>query len=111
MNSQQSDLPQQPDAARPPVESDAARELALRILYMLLFAVVFWVVCWALAITAIGQLALRVLTGKPSADLARFGTGLARFAGQIVEFLTFASERVPFPFGSWPDAAAPDTVR
>lgn len=76
--------------------------LALRILYMVVFAVVFWIVCWTLAITAIAQLALTLLGGRPNPDLVRFGAGLASYSRQIIEFLTFASERIPYPFTEWP---------
>ena len=69
---------------------------------MLLFAVVFWVLCWAVALTAIVQLAFRVFGGAPSPELQRFGAGLARYAGQVIAYLSFASDRLPFPFSDWP---------
>ena len=76
--------------------------LALRALYMLVFAVVFWIIAWSLALTALLQLILTALSAQPNAELARFGHALARYCAQVVEFLTFASERVPFPFTEWP---------
>ncbi|MFO7277848.1 MAG: DUF4389 domain-containing protein [Pseudomonadota bacterium] len=79
------------------------QELIVRIIYMLVFAFVFWLVCWGVAITAVAQIVLRLLKGQPNAELTRFGGSLARYAGQIVAYLTFASERVPFPFSEWPD--------
>jgi Domain of unknown function (DUF4389) len=82
--------------APPPVD------LGVRALYMLLFAVVFWIVSWTLAITAIAQLLVRLSTGHASAELARFGGSLARYTGQIIEYLTFVSERVPYPMGEFP---------
>jgi hypothetical protein len=89
-------------AAAPPV--DAPRGLGERILMMLLFAMVFSVLCWVLAVTALFQLALRLLGRPVSAPAQRFGAGLARYAAQIVAFVTFASEREPFPFSDWPQA-------
>ena len=89
----------------PPTSSPvpAARpSLAERVLYMLLFALVFWLLCWTLAITAIAQLGLTVLAARPNADVARFGAGLAAYSRQIIEFLTFVSERIPYPFSEWP---------
>ncbi len=86
--------------------SSRDRELGIRVLHMILFAVVFWILCWTLAVTAILQLVLRLVSGQPNADVARFGAGLGRYARQVIEFLTFSSDRLPFPFSEWPGAAA-----
>jgi hypothetical protein len=78
-------------------------DLGTRIIYMALFALVFWVLCWTLALTAIGQLVVCAMNGgRTSGDLTRLGAGLAAYARQIIEFLTFASETVPYPFTPWP---------
>ena len=84
-----------------PVEPPAG-DLGVRFLYMLLFAVVFWIVSWTLAVTAIAQLLVRLFSGGASAELARFGGALARYTKQIVEFLTFVTDRVPYPVGEFP---------
>lgn len=82
-----------------PVERPPSSDVGARILYMLLFAVVFWIVCWVLALTALAQLLIRLLAGSANPELARFGTRLARYTQQIVEYLTFATDRVPYPVG------------
>lgn len=82
-----------------PLEQPPSGDLGARVLYMLLFAVVFWIVCWVLAVTAIAQLLIRVLSGRVSPELARFGARLARYTQQIVEYLTFVTDRVPYPVG------------
>ncbi|HVW67632.1 MAG TPA: DUF4389 domain-containing protein [Steroidobacteraceae bacterium] len=85
-----------------PVTPPAVPDLGIRVIYMLLYAVVFWVLCWVLAATAIVQLVVRLLNGRPNSDLTRFGASLARYARQIIEFLTFVTELVPYPFAAWP---------
>ncbi len=85
-----------------PVASPPSGDVGVRILYMLLFAVVFWIVSWVLAVTATAQLLVRLLSGKASAELARFGASLARYTMQIVEYLTFVTDRVPYPVGEFP---------
>jgi hypothetical protein len=80
----------------------ATPDIGMRILYMLLFAVVFWILCWTLAVTAIVQLILRLLNGRASADVTRFGAGLARYSRQVIEYLTFVTEILPYPFTPWP---------
>jgi Domain of unknown function (DUF4389) len=86
----------------PPITQPATPDLGIRVLYMLLFALVFWLLCWTLAVTAIMQLVVRLLNGRPNADLIRFGASLARYAGQVIEFLTFVTETTPYPFAAWP---------
>jgi hypothetical protein len=101
--------PQDPPPPPPPQSPDPAATanlppLAARVLYMLVFAVVFWIITWTLAVTALVQLLVTVLTTRPQPELTRFGRGLANYARQIIEFLTFASEVLPFPFSEWPAA-------
>ena len=77
-------------------------DLGVRVLCMVLFAIVFWIVSWTIAVTAIAQLLVRLGTGRASAELARFGGALARYTTQIIEYLTFVTERVPYPMGEFP---------
>ena len=85
-----------------PVNTPATPDLGIRVIYMLLFAVVFWALCWILAATTIVQLIVRLLNGRPNPDLTRFGASLARYARQVIEFLTFVTELAPYPFTAWP---------
>jgi hypothetical protein len=43
-----------------------------------------------------------LFTGKPNERLSRFGLSLAIYTYQIVSYLTFNTERQPFPFTDWP---------
>jgi hypothetical protein len=78
-------------------------DLGTRIIYMAFFALVFWVLGWTLALTALGQLLMCAFNGgRPSSELTRLGAGLGAYARQIIEFLTFAGDQVPYPFSPWP---------
>ena len=85
-----------------PVTPPALPDLGIRVIYMVLFAVVFWVLCWILAAATVVQLVVRLLNGRANPDLTRFGASLARYARQIIEFLTFVTELAPYPFAAWP---------
>ena len=85
-----------------PVTPPSMPDLGLRVIYMLLFAVVFWAICWILLATTVVQLIVRLLNGRANPDLTRFGASLARYARQVIEFLTFVTELAPFPFAAWP---------
>jgi hypothetical protein len=77
--------------------------IAIRLLYMLVFALTFWVLTWVLAITVLTQLILTLLGGAPNPELLKFSQGLSRYISQVIEFVTFLTEKPPFPFAPWPD--------
>lgn len=85
-----------------PVTPSGPPDLGMRVIYMLVFAVAFWLVCWILTVTAVVQLVVRLLNGKPNAELVRFGASLARYSHKVIEYLTFVSDIAPFPFTAWP---------
>ena len=85
-----------------PTTPPAPPELGLRVLYMLLFGIVFWMLTWTLAVATILQLLLRLINGRPHAEVARFGSALARYSRELIDFLTFATDRMPYPFAPWP---------
>ena len=82
---------------------DARIPIAIRLLYMVVFALTFWILTWILAVTVIAQLVLTLLGGAPNPELLRFSNGLSRYISQVIEFLTFITDKPPFPFAPWPD--------
>ena len=80
----------------------ASSDLALRSVYMLLFALVLWALWWMIVVGTVVQFLLRLVNGRANAELARLGAALGRYVRQIVDFLTFASETVPYPLSPWP---------
>lgn len=86
----------------------------MRILYLVLYAVIFWLLCWILGVTAVVQAVLWLFSNRASERIAQFGRGLGAYTAQVVEYLTFASEKLPFPMGDWPDLPTqlgPDDLR
>lgn len=77
--------------------------LGIRILCMVLVAFVFSILGCILWLVAIAQLLARVFTGRASAELARFGSGLAHYAQEVIEYLTFVTETAPYPLGRFPE--------
>lgn len=80
------------------------RHIWIRGLFMLLMALVFHLSGTLLFIVAIMQFVLTLLNGMPNARLLSFGRHLGTYIRQIVGFLTFASDEIPFPFSDWPSA-------
>jgi nitrogen fixation-related uncharacterized protein len=78
----------------------------LRFLFMVLFAVLLQVaslVMWALVAV---QFLWALISGSDNDQLRRFGHSLATFIFDSLQFLTYNTERKPFPFSEWPDLPA-----
>jgi hypothetical protein len=78
--------------------------LWMRALYMLLMAIAFHLVWSVLVVVAFVQLIQKMLGEEPNERFKKFGRSLGNYAGQIVCFLSFATDEVPFPFSDWPPA-------
>ncbi len=74
----------------------------MRLLYMLLFAAILYVTMIVTGAVVVINFLVKLITGVPNAELTRFGGTLAQFIRDVVAFLTFASETMPFPFAPWP---------
>lgn len=79
-----------------------SRNIWMRGLFMLLMALAYQVAGTLLFIVAVFQFVMVLLTGAPNKQLLEFGRSLGRYFQQIVNFLTFAAEQIPFPFSVWP---------
>ena len=85
-----------------PVSSPKEPNFWVRGLYMLLMALAFNVAATILFLVAVAQFLFALFTDAPNQRLASFDGGLAQYFQQLVEFLTFGTEELPFPFNDWP---------
>jgi Flp pilus assembly protein TadB len=88
----------------PVVTTENKRNLWVRGLFMLLMALAYQVTGTLVFIVTVFQFVMMLLNDAPNARLLAFGRNLGRYLQQIVHFLTFSSEEVPFPFNDWPSA-------
>ncbi len=79
----------------------------MRLLYMIFFVVIFGVAQMVASAVVLAQFLFKLLTGQPNPRLQGFGGSLAIYFREMTGFLTYHSEEMPFPFGEWPEAAAP----
>ncbi len=70
----------------------------LRLFFMLLFAIIFYAVFFVTCTVALIQFLARLLSGKPLASLADFNITLSDYARDLVAYLTYVSDKKPFPF-------------
>lgn len=87
-----------------PVVTTGKRSIWLRGLFILLMAMAYQLSGTLLFMLAVIQFVLVVINETPNPRLLAFGRSLANYLRQIVRFLTFASEDIPFPFSDWPSA-------
>ena len=78
------------------------RNIWMRGLFMLLMGLAFQVCGTVLCIVTVIQFVITLLNDTPNVRLVSFGRSLGNYLRQIVNFLTFATEKVPFPFSEWP---------
>lgn len=83
------------------VAANNKRNIWLRGLFMLLFGLVFQVCGTVLCIVTVIQFVVTLLHDTPNTRLVSFGRNLGNYLRQIVNFLTFATEELPFPFSEW----------
>ncbi|MBT3335152.1 MAG: DUF4389 domain-containing protein [Methylococcales bacterium] len=72
-----------------------------RIFFMAIFAVIVSLVQIVLQLIILLQIASMLMTGNPNTNILSFGKKLSMYLYDIVLFLTFNSERLPFPFSEW----------
>ena len=78
------------------------RNIWIRGLFMLLFVLAYHVTGTVMFIVTFIQFVMMLLSDTPNPRLVTFGRSLGRYFQQIADFLTFATEEMPFPFNEWP---------
>lgn len=86
-----------------------SRATWVRALFMIAFCFLFAIVEIVLLAAVVIQFIWRIAKGSPNQPLLELGQGLATYLYQIVRFLTFNTEELPFPFdGDWPGSRSDD---
>lgn len=83
----------------------------IRLLYLLLFLAIFNLVEAATYIVLVVQFIFHLFTGRPNERLAELGSSLASYARELIVFLTYRSDELPYPFGPWPGGAGVPATR
>ena len=77
----------------------------LRLVFIFLFAIALHLAGVALWLTVLVQFISKAVTGKTTATMTSFGQNLAAFVYDVIRFLTFRIDDMPWPFAPWPDGA------
>lgn len=70
----------------------------IRGLYMVLFWLALTFTVYIFGLVVIAQFLFILISRKPNANLLKAGRNIVKFIKQIADFLTFNSEKLPFPF-------------
>jgi hypothetical protein len=77
----------------------------IRVIFMLAFVVfLYLVIAPIILVLMLAQALFAVINGKENENLRYFGSALTRYVSQILEFITYNTERKPFPFADFPGA-------
>ncbi|XOV82664.1 MAG: DUF4389 domain-containing protein [bacterium] len=87
----------------------ADRSIWARGLYMLILVIAYSIGETLLAVIAVFQFLSALITGKVNESLQSFGANLSAYLYNILQFATFNSEDLPFPFSDWPDVEPGET--
>ena len=77
-------------------------------LYMLLCSFFYSIAEVVLFAVVIFQFVLTLFTGETNQRLLKLGQSLSTYIYQIIHFLSFNSEHIPYPFSGWPRAEPRD---
>ncbi len=72
-----------------------------RIFFMLVFSVIIGLVRILLWAVILLQVASALITGAANKNILGFGCKLSAYLYHILLFLTYNTDKLPFPFSSW----------
>ena len=102
-----SDSPERPTGAAFQAAAEGVRDdnLVRRLVHIILFTVAFNLSMTVLAVLVVVQFLWKIATGDVLARGAQFGQSLASFVYEVVLFLSYRTDDLPWPFAAWPEGA------
>jgi hypothetical protein len=91
-------------------DSERVRNPWARALYILFFGFCYGIAEVVIAAIVLVQLVMSIAFGAVNARLLRAGEQMTAYVCQLLLFVTFNSEKRPFPFADWPSEAPFDEV-
>ncbi len=87
-------------------QTEARRDLKdnlIRGAFLLLFFLAARCVSVLVSVIALFQFLCVLIGGKPNDNAKDFGRNLSLYAAEIIQFLSYNTDRKPWPFSKWPD--------
>ena len=86
-------------------QATAKRKIAdelIRGAFMVLFLVAARLVSVLVVLIALFQFLCALIVKKPNRNARRFGKDLSYYLAEIVQFMSYSTEKKPWPFSPWP---------
>lgn len=77
-----------------------------RALYMLLFVIAYGIAEMIAGLIVLVQFVTILVSRRANETLLRFGNSLSAYVRQILRFVMYNTEEMPFPFADWPQEPA-----
>ena len=74
-----------------------------RALYMVLFGLIAYVALLFVYFLSVAQFILTIINGQKNDNLCHFASRINAYLRQVLQFLSFEVDTVPFPFSALPD--------
>ncbi len=74
----------------------------VRLLYALGFAIVAWFVFWIAILLAAVQYVVVAINGRTNDELKQFSHNLIQYLWELLAFIGFVRDEMPFPMGPFP---------
>ncbi len=88
-----------------------SRNTWVRLLYMVIFLFFAWVASFVFGVVILVLWLWQLFTGKPNPQVREFGQSLSTWGYQVLSFLSFNTEELPFPFDTWPQGTPANAPR
>ena len=75
-----------------------------RIIFVVIFWIVFYITQLVVAAVVVAQCIFSIATNHPNKQLMTFGDSLGKYIHDILRYVTFNSDKRPFPFSDFPKA-------
>ncbi len=75
----------------------------LRGLYIILFLFIGYLLYFLIFALTIFQFIYTLILKQPNTHILKFGQSLGAYAYEIIRFITYNSDKKPFPFDAWPN--------
>lgn len=79
------------------------KEDLIRGAFLILFFVAARCVTVLVCLIALFQFLCVLIASKPNDNVKRFGKALSLYAAEIIQFLSYNTDRKPWPYSKWPE--------
>ncbi len=93
----------------PKLKQFASKALWLKCLYIILFLAIGYVTIFVTLCVVIFQFFSNLLFRKSNEHLLTFGRSLSLYMAEVICYITYNDNQLPFPFKSWPSATPSDS--